>query len=121
MRHIAEIESEIEVRKVLAVFGSAFIGAAFLTFGSDCFIWLKTGIWASTTVWGALGWLVAGNYPNVEWRGLQKMIDWFLFLPLSLPTLVIGIYMTGTALRSLGESEKEVATIRRQQDLPTEP
>ena len=52
--------------------------------------WLKHGEWPIFTLWDGLYYLGVTPYPQVEWQGVQKIIDWIMMCPLGLSLFVIG-------------------------------
>jgi len=81
----------------LLVCGPIFFGPAVLCW--QVFQWLKTGEWYPVPVSKILDWNQL-RYPDLEWRGLQKIVDYLFGLPLSFVSFIaaVGIFATVLAI-----------------------
>ena len=73
--------------------GSFLGGAGVLAY--QIIDWLKTGEWFPVPVWKIFE-LMGSDLsfiPEIEWRGLQKILLWLLDLPLSIALPVSGILL----------------------------
>jgi hypothetical protein len=78
--------------------------------------WLKTGKWSPVPVSWALEY--AGfQYPYLEWRGVQKIVDAFLDLPLSVVSFVTVLCLLAL-LVSLMESYEALSRKRATRTRP---
>lgn len=69
--------------------------------------WLELGIWDPAPVSELL---IAWGYegPTVEWRGVQKIIDWFLSWPAIIPIIVLGY---GLVISGMSKAELHRLTL----------
>ena len=85
-----------------------------LVLSYQCVLWLRDGAWTPLEL--QLVWHWSGrNPPAVEWQGVQKIIDWFLFSPLSSFLVGLGIILAWLGMvtieraqnRALAEEKKQ--------------
>lgn len=65
-------------------FGALLMIATAIVLAYDCFTWLKSGVWLSTSLSTFVEW----RYPYPEWRGAQKIFEGVVEFPL---WLVLGV------------------------------
>lgn len=82
--------------------GALLVLAAIGIVGWQCYEWLRFGEWPSLTVLSVLAWSKI-RAPHTEWIGVQKMIDWVLQWPASVPSFIFGAILTGWAVSRLEE------------------
>src|SRR6266478_7683057 len=71
---------QLAVIPLLFIIAAIFFGPALVCW--QIYYWLKSGAWFPIPVSKALEYM-QWPYPNLEWRGVQKILDYFLDLPLS--------------------------------------
>jgi TRAP-type C4-dicarboxylate transport system permease small subunit len=83
--------------------------------------WLKLGQWQSRYWTDGFRWL-GWDYPTTNWAGIQKIIDWFMLLPLATLPGFIGIAMISSWIlyadqqnEATREAIRVVANWKRQQ------
>jgi hypothetical protein len=65
-------------------FGALVLMAAAIVLAYDCFAWLKSGVWSSTSLSTFIEW----RFPYLEWRGAQKIFELLIRFPL---WLILGV------------------------------
>ena len=83
-RNRERVEEENRVFGTLLVWaGLATVGIPGLMIGSQVLTWLEHGYWPHLPIGEALvRW--GHGYPNTDWIGIQKFIDWVMSWPASL-------------------------------------
>ena len=67
---------------------AGFLGAL-VVWGLQIFFWLKTGIWAPAAL---LNFVVP---PELEWRGIQKLIEWVFGFNMGFLSILVGTLFGG--------------------------
>ena len=74
----------------VASIGSLVVLGGACTFGYQCFRLVQAGSWPSFEVMDVWIWARLPP-PHIQWRGIQKMVEWFLDLPLNVALLFGGV------------------------------
>jgi hypothetical protein len=63
-----------------------------VTLAYQIYFWLRYGTWLPLTILVAFSKLGI-SYPQTEWGGIQKIIDWLMNFPLSIGLLMLPIIL----------------------------
>jgi hypothetical protein len=94
-------------RRFLFGVGGAFVLVWAGIVGYQILNWLQTAHWPEFVIWDGLRWIGLRTAES-GWAGLDKIIWWFLTLPLSLaPLLLGGFFLFGAWGVNAKERESE--------------
>ena len=86
-------------------FGCCFlVGSAVVDW--QVFQWLKTGQWYPVTLSAALEYLKF-PYPDLEWRGVQKILDFLLDFPIGLVSFIFAMFIFAAVLAMLDDLQRQ--------------